>query len=58
MKLYLINKEAKELIQTFYNVIYWGYNFVEYNNGGYRTKIYCDTETEYFTDKFEEVSNG
>ena len=47
---YLINKETKETIQEFNNVINWGFNFVEYNNGG-RCKIYCDHEKEYFTDK-------
>ena len=50
---YLINKETKETIQEFNNVINWGFNFVEYTNGG-RCKIYCDHEKEYFTDKLEE----
>ena len=50
MIVYLINKENKEVISTYMNVINWAENFVEYNNG-YRGKIYCNTETEYFTDK-------
>ena len=56
MKVYLINKETNEIVREFENVINWSYNFVEYNNGG-RAKIYCDTETEYFTDK-EAEDNG
>lgn len=50
MTIYLINAETNETIQTFENVIAWGNNFVEYDNGGYRSKIYCG-ENEYFTDK-------
>lgn len=50
MKIYLINAETNETIQTFENVIEWDFNFVEYDNGGYRSKIYCG-ENEYFTDK-------
>ena len=50
MTIYLINKETNETIQTFENVITWGHNFVEYDNGGYRAKMYC-SENEYFTDK-------
>lgn len=53
MKIYLINNETNDVIREFNNVINWSYNFVEYNNGG-RAKIYCDTETEYFTDNVEE----
>lgn len=49
MKIYLINVETNETIQTFENVIEWGANFIEYNNGGYRAKMYCG-ENEYFTD--------
>lgn len=56
MKIYLINKETNETIIEFDNVINWSNNFVEYNNGG-RAKIYCDSETEYFTDK-EAEDNG
>lgn len=50
MKIYLINAETNETIQTYEDVISWGYNFVEFNNGGYRAKMYCG-ENEYFTDK-------
>ena len=49
MKVYLKNLETNEIISEYDNVIHWGYNFVEFNNGG-RCKIYCNTETEYFTD--------
>lgn len=55
MKIYLINADTNETIQTFENVDRWGANFVEYTNGGYRAKTYCG-ENEYFTDK--EVENG
>ena len=48
---YLVNKETKEIINTYNDVIGWGYNFVEYNNGG-RCKSYCG-ENEYFTDQIE-----
>ena len=50
MKVYLINAETKEIIQTFENVITWDKNFVEYTNNNLRTKMYCG-ENEYFTDK-------
>lgn len=56
MKVYLINAETNELISEYDNVIRWGYNFVEYNNGG-RCKIYC-SENEYFTDKSEVLEDG
>jgi hypothetical protein len=56
MKIYLINKETKETIQTFENVEKWGKNFVEYKNGNYRAKMYCN-ENEYFTDQMIEVQN-
>ena len=56
MKVYLINAETNELVSEYDNVIRWGYNFVEYNNGG-RAKIYCN-ENEYFTDKWEVLDNG
>ena len=55
MKIYLINAETNETIQTFENVDKWGDNFVEYTNGGYRAKMYCN-ENEYFSDK--EVENA
>ena len=57
MIVYLINKETNEIINEYKNVISWGYNFVEFNNGG-RCKIYCNSETEYFTDeKLEEIED-
>ena len=60
MTIYLINAETNKTIQTFEDVIAWGYNFVEYMNGGYRAKMYCN-ENEYFTDKeviVEEIENN
>ena len=56
MKVYLKNTETNETIREFNNVISWGYNFVEYNNGG-RCKIYCDEEKEYFTNVNENIVN-
>lgn len=47
--IYLIDNETKETIQSYSNVINWGYDFIEYNNGG-RCKIYCDSEKEHFSD--------
>lgn len=55
MEIYLYNSN-NELLQEFHNVIHWGNNFVEYNNGG-RCKIYC-RENEYFTNKMMEVKDG
>ena len=60
MTVYLINKETNETIQTFENANAWGVNFIEYNNGGYPAKMYCN-ENEYFTDKeviVEETENN
>lgn len=51
MKVYLIDRETNENKKVYDNVIRWGENFVEYLNGGYRGKIYCDIETEFFTDQ-------
>lgn len=53
MKVYLINVETNEVINTYDKVLHWGYNYVEYDNNG-RAKIYC-SENEYFTDKEPEV---
>lgn len=49
MKVYLINAETNETIQTFDNVKSWGANFVLYDNNGHLGKIYCESN-EYFTD--------
>lgn len=55
MEVYLIDFKTNEVKQTFTNVIKFGYNWVEFDNGG-RCKLYCDVETEYFTDaKLEEI---
>lgn len=54
MIVYLINADTNEVINEYKNVIHWGYNFVEYNNGSGRCKLYCN-ENEYFT---KEVTNG
>lgn len=50
MKIYLINADTNEIIQTFEEVQHWGSDFVEYSNGSYRAKMYCN-ENEYFSDK-------
>lgn len=50
MKIYLIDNETNEIKNTYENVIEWGYDFVEYDNGG-RCKIYCDIEKEHFTNE-------
>lgn len=54
MEIYLYNSN-NELLQEFHNIISWGCNFVEYNNGG-RCKIYCG-ENEYFTNEKIEVQD-
>lgn len=56
MKVYLKNIETNEVINEYDNVISWGYNFVEYNNGG-RCKIYCNSETEYFSDEEPQIED-
>ena len=50
MKVYLINNETNEIVNEYSNVISWGFNFVEYDNGG-RCKIYCDSEVEHFSNE-------
>ena len=51
--IYLINAETKEVLNTYNNVIAWGSNFVEYGQGDFRAKIYCNDD-EYFTDTITE----
>lgn len=51
MKIYLINRETNEIIDTYENVYNWAENFVEFTNGRFDAKHYCNIETEYFTDK-------
>lgn len=55
MEIYLKDKETNETRQTFKNVKSWGEDYVIYDNNGYTGKIYCDTETECFTDTEEVV---
>ena len=55
MKIYLINKEDNEIKNTYTNVDKWSVNFVEFTNNGLKSKFYCDSEIEYFTDKILEV---
>ena len=50
MVIYLINKLTNSVVEVFDNVKSWGENFVEFTTNGLRSKIYCDIETEYFTD--------
>lgn len=47
--IYLKKKETNEVINTYENVIDWGFNFVEYTKDNIRAKIYCNDD-EYFTD--------
>lgn len=53
MIIYLKNKETNEIIDKYQNINNWDYSFIEYYNGEV-CKIYCDVETEYFTDKAPE----
>ena len=55
MEIYLIDRETNEVKNTYINVVRWGTNFVEQINNGLRTKVYCDAETEYFSDKQPKV---
>lgn len=48
MEVYLVNKETNEILRTFTDVKSWNETFVEFKNGGFRSKIYCG-ENEYFT---------
>lgn len=50
MKAFLLRKESNQIIQEFDNVLKWGEDYVLYLNNGYNGKIYCDSETEYFSD--------
>ena len=52
MKVYLIDRHKEEIKQTYDGVISWRADFVEYLNRGCRSKIYCDLNTEYFTDGY------
>lgn len=54
MIVYQLYKRNNQLIREYTNVIRWGVDFVEYNNGG-RCKIYCNND-EFFTDREEIVS--
>ena len=51
MVIYLVKNKTNELICTFENVIKWENNFVEYKNGIYKSKVYCNLDEEYFTDQ-------
>ena len=53
MKIYLINKETNEVLNTYENVISWDSTYVEFRNGKYRSKHYCNVEIEYYTDKID-----
>ena len=60
MMIYLIDSVNNEIKNTYTNVDKWSVNFVEFTSNGFKTKIYCDSETEYFSDKLpiiEEVTN-
>lgn len=48
MTVYQIKIATNEIVAKYSNVVHWGGNFVEFNNGG-RCKCYCGDD-EYFTD--------
>lgn len=50
MIVYLISKNDNNIINEFHNVINFTPNSVEFLNGGFSSKIYCDLEREYFSD--------
>ena len=52
MEIYLIDRETKEIKSTYTNVKSWSENFVETINNGLKSKIYCDSETEYFANVY------
>ena len=52
--IYLINKETKEVVNTFGNVIEWNDSYVVYKAGKGTCKIYA-SEGEYFTDQAPEI---
>lgn len=58
MIIYLIDRETNEIKNTYTNVAKWAENFVECSNNGLRSKFYCDSEVEYFTDKIPEVKEA
>lgn len=55
MMIYLIDSVNNEIKNTYKNVDKWSVNFVEFTNNGLKTKIYCNSEIEYFADKIPEV---
>ena len=58
MEIYLIDKNNNEIKRTYSNVINWSYDFVKFINGGFASKIYCDSETEYFSDNKYIIENS
>lgn len=53
--IYLINKETKETLREFTNVISWDERSITYKAGKGTCKIYAN-EGEYFTDTLPEVT--
>lgn len=51
MNIYLIDRETNEIKDTYTNVNNWAEDFVEFATNGLRSKIYCNVETEYFSDE-------
>lgn len=51
MKIYLIDRETGKVEKTYTNVINWNETFVEFINGGFIGKIYCNSEIEYFSNE-------
>ena len=55
MEVYLVKKEDNSIVQTIYNVVNFGENFVETAIYNTKTKEYCPDDC-YFTDiKPEEI---
>lgn len=50
--IYKINKETREMLQQYTNVINWSIDFVEYTSGSIRIKEYCNNN-EMFIDKVD-----
>lgn len=53
MEIYLIDKQLNKVKREYSNVIDWSQDYVEFINDGFRSKIYCDAETEYFSDTLD-----
>lgn len=57
MIVYLVDKETKEIKDTYYNVILFTENSITFNNNRFPGKIFC-SDTEYFTNNLKEEDNN